>query len=159
MPVTLNHPFTSHLIDKARVAAIKIEENAPRNQRWIEAWVTCGYMDGEQFVQMVQPYTGAEVMLYVKIENGMHPLATGRLLSKCDVCGAWNSLGDGSPCVVPGCPGIMRAYDGWTRVSTALTAGASVYEEIARVLYTFLLTERVPDPDTWELVTLLDASM
>jgi len=159
MPVTLNHPFISKTIDKARVAAIKIEENAPRNQRWIEVWVTCGYEEGGQFIQMVQPYTGAEVMLYVKIENGMHPLQSGRLLSKCDVCRAQASVEAGSLCTVPGCPGVMRAYDGWTRVSTALTHGASVYEEIARVLYTFLLTEWVPDPDTWELKPLLDASM
>jgi len=142
-----------------QIAALKIENNEAAGQHWIEFW--CVYVktiDGVRR-QFMDPETG-EKAKYIKLENAMHPLAPGTGLGQCDTCGTWHQRA-GGPCGAgdPACPGMVQYYDGLTRALSCLTAdGATIYEAVRDCCYAFLTSEEVPDPFTWETVTLLDGT-
>lgn len=156
MSVLLNQPKQTIELPRARVAAIKIEENPYRGQRWIEFYIVLGRVVGSNFEQFAEPETGSEVYEYIKIENGLHPLRAGMALGKCDVCGTWFAKNNGA-CTEVDCTGTIQPYDGWTRLALAIiTKGRSLFVEVQDGSYSFLTTEEVPDPDTWEMRKLLE---
>jgi hypothetical protein len=162
MSYILNKPWNSALIDRARIASIKIEENRYMGQRWVEFWIVFGRLDNpddlNSFKQYINPNTG-EIAKYIKLENGCHPLVSGRALGKCDTCEKWKSYINGD-CDTPNCSGIIEPYDGLTRLITAITEGElSIFEEIKNISYGFLINEEIPDPITGELIKLLDARL
>ena len=154
MPKLLREPKLSQILDRVRIAAFKVEDNIFQGQRWIEVWVVLGRLEGEEFRQYVDPETGAEIFRYLKLEDGMHPLAPGRALTKCDECGVWGTLRGG--CQEDGCAGTMAGYDGARRFVLTEHQGPLTYVGFKQALYQFLAGEEVPDPITGELVTLLD---
>jgi hypothetical protein len=142
MPVTLLEPKQTKVLDKAKIAAFKVERNV---EQWIEVWVVYGYEEKGEFVQQIAPEPGGAI-LHLKIEDGAHPLAPGMALGRCDSCGRWYSVARGS-CLVESCSGTVRPYDGYTRLASLPPTGGTIYEAIRDVLYDFLTTERVPLPD------------
>jgi hypothetical protein len=157
VPVKLTHPYQSVALDTVKVAAIKIEENQAHGTRWIEVWAVLGRMDGDVFVQYADPFTGQLAWRYFKIEDGNHPLIANVGLGKCQTCAAWlrgQASGEHA-----GCGGTVHPYDGWGRLTAAIPAGASIREAIARAVYAFLLSEVVPDPDTWDPIKLIDGTL
>jgi hypothetical protein len=162
MSLLLNQPFNLDPLDRVKLAALKIEENKSRGQRWVEFWLVFGRLsnpaDPESFVQYVDPITGREAK-YIKLEYGVHPLAPDTALGKCNICGKWFPTMMGS-CDVEGCTGTIKGYDGWMRAVSIVTAGnRTMFEEIRDNCYNFLINEIVPDPITWEPVKLLDAQL
>jgi hypothetical protein len=157
MPVKLTHPYQTVTLDMAKVAAIKIEENPSVGSRWIEIWAVLGRMEEGVFVQYADPKTGQLAWRYFKIEDGRHPLLVNVGLGKCATCSQW--LRGQTSGQHEGCGGTVAPYDGWERLSAQLPVGANIREAIARAVYGFLLTEVVPDPDTWELAKLIDGTL
>lgn len=157
MPVKLTHPYQTTTLDVAKVAAIKIEENVAHGSRWIEVWAILGRMDGEKFVQYADPFTGSLAWRYYKIEDGNHPLSPNMGLGKCATCSGW--LRGQTSGTHEGCGGTVAPYDGWTRLTVQIPVGRSIREAIALAVYSFLLSEIVPDPETWEPIKLLDGTL
>lgn len=157
MPVKLTHPYQSVALDTCKVAAIKIEENPEGGTRWIEIWAILGREEGGKFVQYADPFTGQLAWRYFKIEDANHPRQSGLGLGKCGTCAGW--LRGQTSGEHEGCGGTVAPYDGWERLTAQIPAGASIREAIARAVYSFLLTERVPDLDTWEPALLIDGTL
>jgi len=157
VPVKLNHPYQSVSLDTVKVAAIKIEENTAHGTRWIEVWAILGRMEDGQFVQYADPFTGQLAWRYFKIEDGNHPCQSNLGLGKCGTCHGW--LRGQTSGEHEGCGGVVAPYDGWERLTAAIPAGASIREAIARAVYSFLLSERVPDLGTWEPAPLIDGTL
>lgn len=157
MSVLLNQPKMSKTLDRARIAAFKFEDNVAQGQRWIEIWITIGKReiddDDSSFQQYVDPENGKEVYQYVKLENGLHPLAPTQALRKCSECGAWTAS------VICKCDSEEHTvpYDGASRFILAEHEGALKYSNFKKALYHFLITEEVPHPSTGVMVRLLDA--
>jgi len=107
----------------------------------------------------MDPETYSEAV-YIKLEDGHHPLAPSVGLGKCDACGMWAKGTPGAECADVECSGTVQPYDGWTR-ATAKTppAGLTIRESLAYLCYQFLMLEEVPDPETGELVKLLDGAL
>lgn len=157
MPVKLTHPYQSVALDTVKVAAIKIEENSGKGTHWIEIWAVLGRMEGDVFVQYADPFTGQLAWRYFKIEDANHPLQSGLGLGKCGACAEW--LRGQTSGEHEGCGGVVAPYDGWERLTGQIPAGASIREAIARAVYAFLLSEQVPDLNTWELAKLIDGTL
>lgn len=91
------------------------------------------------------------------IKNGVHPRWPSMSLGKCS-CGAWSRNQPSGAC--PSCSdGTVVPYDGFDRLIVLAPQGASIYEAIANSVYAFLASEIVPDPDSWELVRLVEGSV
>lgn len=144
MPVTLTTPMATVALDKARVVAIKIEDNPSEGTHWIEVWVAVGREVGGDFIQHADPESGGAAAYYFKIEDGCHPLIPGQGLYKCPACGRWDSVS--GACTTTDCEGAMVAYDGHARLTAVVpTAGVSIRDAIGEVVYGFLLSEDVGD--------------
>lgn len=155
-------PKASVPLDRVRIASFKPEDNAAQGRRWVEIWAVLGRRqiedDDTTFQQFVDPETGNDVYQYIKIENAMHPLAPGTMLSKCPDCDTWAQQGAGTPCAEEGCSGSLVAYDGATRWHGYSKPGAVInYDSYKQLIYEFCMAEMVPHPVTWEMVRLLDA--
>jgi len=154
-------PKETIALDRMRIAAFKVEDNVTQGRRWVEVWVVLGRRqiadDDTSFQQFVDPETGDEVYQYIKLENAMHPLSSGTALGKCSVCGNWMTA-IGMDCDVEGCSGVSQAYDGAHRLILMQETNTTLsYTAFKQLLYSFLMDEMVPHPETWELVRLLDA--
>lgn len=155
MHVRLTTPFTPPpALELAKIAAVKVEEN---REDWVDLWVVYGTEEDGRFREYQDPQTGQNIpAVGIHIENGHHPLAQrGTALSQCDACGAWGALP--GPCDERRCDGTRQPYDGLTRLLALEGDRPGALVSFWRVLYRFLLTEQVPDPDTGELRKLLDA--
>jgi hypothetical protein len=162
MSLQLVNPKQAVQLDRVRIACIKIEYNPYKGQTWVEFWLTIGRLavpgNEASFQQHIDPDTGEEVFAYLKIENGMNPFRGGTMLGKCGTCGKWFALVSGS-CDADGCDGTIGPYDGFTRLMTATASAGTIFDAIANIAYSFLCTEQVPDPDTWEIKRLLEANL
>lgn len=152
MPVTLNRTIEPVVLDSAKVVAFKVENNL---EHWIELWVSFGQLVGGNFAEYRDPDTGATIPpAYLKIEDGHHPLSPDMALRKCAACDLWYRL----ELECPACSGPTAAYDGFSRlVGGSPPPGGNLHDVISTAIYAFLVGESVPDPDSWELVRLLDA--
>lgn len=141
-------------LDKAKVAAFKVENN---QENWIEIWVIYGADVDGRFVEYQDPATGHTIpVTYIKLETGSHPLRPGTALRKCSVCGKWLSL---SLCDEPGCEDASALpYDGFARAAFMETGQNQPYHVMKSAIYSFVMSEIVPDPDTWENRPLIDIS-
>ena len=157
MPVKLTHPYQSVALDLVKVAAIKVEENPSQGTRWVEVWAVLGRMEGDVFVQYADPITGEKAWRYFKIEDANHPRLPNVGLGKCSACSAW--LRGQVSGQHAGCGGAVAPYDGWTRLQASVPAGSNIREAIARAVYAFLLSEEVPDPDSWDVAKLIDGTL
>lgn len=161
MSVQLREPKRTVELDRARVAAYVYEDNPFLGQRWVIWYVVIGRLttpdDESTFEQHTNPDTGEQHFLEVKIENGMHPLRSGMALGKCDACGVWYQR-IGGACDVEGCTGTVRAYDGFTRLMRLpVPPGFRHHQVVQKAAYHFMMTERIPDPESWDEMTILDA--
>jgi len=163
MLATISHPDPTVPLDKARIASYKPELNAGQGRLWLEVWVVLGKLldpeDEDSFVEYPVPSTGAAALEF-KIEDGVHPLRPGTGLGKCDQCGEWHPRMSG-PCGLPGCEGTVIMYDGFSRIRTPpeeIDGDCCFLIHSAKMLE-FLVNEEVPDPDTWEMVKVLDATL
>lgn len=145
MPVTLNTTIEPVLPDSAKVVAFKVENNV---EHWIEIWVAFGAIVDEHFVEAptIPP-------AYFKIEDGVNPFAANVSLRRCPECELWFGLEENCSA----CGGQTDPYDGFSRLVSTTPTGANMYEAIEVALYSFLLNESVPNPDTGEVEPLLDA--
>lgn len=168
MPVTLVEPKEAVLLDQARIAAIKIENNPYMGTYWIEVFLVYGRMVADVWEQHADPNNGA-IAQYYRIAPGENPHArpafsgsdpsgSGSPLGKCDGCGAWDISKRSGPCSGEGCNGTVHPYDGFQRLAAAAPRGASNYDVIKNAVYDFLTTEEVPDPVTGEIRKLLAAT-
>lgn len=148
MIITLLNPISPPSIDAACVQAIKLENNRRRGQRWVEAWVTWGYLetpgDEDTFVEWMSHDTG-EGLLYLKFENGQHPERSGLSLGQCDTCNAWHFKSRG-PCEMDGCDGGVSPYRAFQNVWRADVTGR-VGPKLFDFITEYLVTESLPDPD------------
>jgi len=145
MPVTLNQPTEPVVPDAAKVVAFKVENNV---ENWIEVWVAFGHTVEGNFVEHVSISPA-----YFKIEDGCNPLAPNVALCSCDNCDTW--LGLETEC--PDCGDPTTPYDGFSRLVMSTPSGDNMHDILSSALYAFLLNESVPDPDSGEVVPLLDA--
>lgn len=159
MPVLLTDPLESVPLERIRVAAIKWENNPLKGQQWVEIWLTLVHLVGEDLVQYVDPNTGDEAH-YIKVEDGVHPLAPDTALGKCDTCAAWYARTTGE-CDEIGCEGTVQPHPCYARLcaeSIDPTADC-VWQSLRKGVYNWLLSEDVPDPDTWVVRKILDGSL
>jgi len=163
MLATIINPDPNSPLDKARVAAFKPELNKYQGRLWLEVWVVIGKLldpeDEDSFVEYPVPGTG-KAALEFKIEDGVHPLRPGTALGKCRTCGAWHPRTAGV-CGDDGCEGTVVMYDGFTRVRQVpeVIEGDCCFSIQADKILEFLVTEEVPDPDTWEIVKVFNATL
>ncbi len=158
MFIILTEPVQVPDLNRISIANIEIEHNPQRGRAWAEIWCVWGYLEEPgnpmSFVECKHPVTGEDATLF-KIEDGHHPIAHDMALGKCPTCGAWHQR-ISSVCGVDGCDGDVAPYDGFTRVMAEMTAdGEDVGTAVQRIAYTFLLTEVIPDHNTWELRPLV----
>lgn len=163
MLATIQNPDPAVPLDKALTVSFKPELNKYRGSLWVEVWVVLGKLydpeDEDSFVEYVIPTTGAAA-LYFKIEDGCHPLRPGMALGKCGTCGAWHNRISGE-CGEDGCAGAVSMYDGFSRIRVPPEGceGDCCFTAISEKIMKWLISEEVPDPDTWELVKVLDATI
>ena len=166
MAVILANPKQSIRLDQARVASIKLEDNAYLGTYWCDVYVVYGRDVGETWEQYVDPETGA-VAQYYRIapgcnpharpaDAGMNPESSGEALGKCGVCGAWQMAASGA-CSVDGCLGAVQPYDGFERLCERTATKDKAFHAWKTAIYEFLTTEEAPDPVTGEMRVLLAA--
>lgn len=153
MSVTLADPKQTVTLDKARIAAFKVEDNPGKGTYWLEIWVVLGVEVDGVFVEYPDPETGLDAQ-YIKIENGKHPLDNSQAFGKCRDCGAPVAAIAGV-CLEDGCAGEVIPYDGFTRLVTTTPVGSTVRDVIKDCLYAFLASEDVPDLHTGQMRKLL----
>lgn len=145
-------------LDRIRIASYKYEDNKYNGTQWVEYWCVLGTLsnpiDESSFVQYADPVTGKEVYLYVKIENGNHPLQSGTMLGKCDLCQKWVAKINGV-CELCG-RGDIIPYDGYTRLMNEKLSNKEHMESIKELAYSFLSKEEVPDISTWQNRKILE---
>lgn len=142
-------------LERAKIAAVKLEDNV---ERWIDLWIVFGTEEAGTFVEYRDPDTGQQLpAVLVHLEDGQNPLAPrGTALSRCGDCGAWGGLL--ATCRDPECEGAMIPYDGLSRFLELKGKGKAAAAGFWEALYSFVLAEEVPDPETGELRRLLDGA-
>lgn len=149
----LNKPLKTETLDFIRIAAFKLEDNKYKGSKWVEIWVVIGKITNGVFDQYLNPITGGEEYLYIKLEDHFHPLKPGTKLGKCELCNSWTAE---NTCFKTACGGRIIPYDGLTRLeNTALNSGL-ILVEFKKVLYDFLSKEVIPNPVSWEEMKILD---
>lgn len=157
MVVKLNKPLSTQSLTDASIAAVKIESNPYAGRKWVDIYITVGYLgdpkDPDSYIEQANPNTGDKA-LHIKIENGIHPFLGKSCvaLGQCEKCGKWYKQING----ICDCGASIHPYDGWDR----LTKLNGAYEKFREALYEFLTQEVVCDPlDTTQVVKLLDAKL
>lgn len=165
MYASLTTPKQTVSINRAKIVALKMENNPFLGTRWMDIFVVyCSETE-----QYSEPGTGALAQHY-RIESGRNPHAqqiyfgqtpnsSDHALGLCDVCETWHNKAGGA-CQEDGCEGTIQPYDGLDRLcGHTPEQGVCCAEAIFGSLYDFLTNEMVPDPETGELKLLLDASV
>lgn len=157
MPVELVTPEQPPVLTHARVMRVEIEDNIERSAT---LYVSLGVLDADDnFVEWRHPVTGLTATRKIKMEDGHHPL-TEQALGQCPECSKWWAA-----TVCPECEGspALTPYDGHTRMTQQIVGALGLSEStdirtvIGTACYVFLISEEVPDPDTWEMRKLISA--
>lgn len=142
MPIKLKLPKTLVSLPIAKIGAFKVELVAGE---WVDLWVTFGEMIDGAFVEHVDSATGEKVRaVHIHIEDGVHPLSPTTGLRRCVSCDKWYRLKE--ECL---CGAMTTPYNGFSFLMGRPLRGRNIREALKEILYDYLMSTEVPDPDTW----------
>ena len=142
--IALTNPIAVEEVTSVEVRAVKFEQNIESGQIWVELWCDFGYLDGGILKAYPIPQCGQSSTLYLKFENGYHPLRPSMALGQCNVCNAWGFKISG-PC---DCGGTFTPYEAYTALATALSLVIGV--NMIPAIEQHLVSTELPDPDDIE---------
>lgn len=149
MPINLNVPLKTIILDKAKIANINVEINPEQGRMWVDLYVVFGKDFDEVFVQYPNPKTGEDAE-HFHFETGLHPKSPNPVLGFCDTCGKKIIGIKTGECPVQKCNGIIQPYNGLSQLISPF------YDVIRDHIYKFITTEQVPNLETEELEPILD---
>lgn len=151
--ISLTIPPDPPAITHAKVAAMKMEDNV---EHWIKAWLTFGYLDGEDFIEWRDPHSGSILSpVALHFEDGVHPLDPSRGLRQCPTCGEWYA----TETECPTCQVATTPYDAFSRlVGATPSGGKTCCLGMTCAIYQLAVTDQVPDLVTGALRVLVDGS-